>query len=236
MSPFARRCAPLRPHPRARCASRRPQPLARCGSGWRRHRVTAGLRRPAFAGRPGGLIVGRGGRGEPVFAGRCGLGAASSLRMRLWRRIFASEPVVAPHLRFIPCRGVQPLGSTPHRDGRFRSCLPAAPSPLPVRTWWRRVHFLSPVVHFAHTRDAPSTAPGDIPRRGYRPWPGKPSRRACMSTVPGRDASPGRNPQPGAHTIAAISGRKAPEPFGIAELNLNKILTRPGHLLFLSDY
>jgi hypothetical protein len=58
-----------------------------------------------------------------------------------------------------------------------------------------------------------------------------------MSTLPGRDVSPRRNPTTGAHTIAAISGRKhTSELFGIAELKLNEILTRYGYLLFLSDY
>lgn len=179
--------------------------------------------------------MGRGGRG----------GARLHWPLRPWRRIFASDAVVTPHLRFGTGSGAaSPFLTLPWLPTSAPYRLATAGSDH-ARPWRRpvagahlvaRVHFLSPVVHFAHTRDAPSTAHGDFPHRGYRPWPGKPSRRACMSTVPGRDASPGRNPQPGAHTIAAISGRKAPEPFGIAELNLNKILTRPGHLLFLSDY
>ena len=175
---------PLVTHSRARCALRRPRAwLAAPRVGGASSGGSAG-RCAAFADRLGGLIAGRGGRG----------GGRLRWPLRPWRRIFASEPVVAPHLRFSPCPGGQPRLRTAPR-------LPVSGHARP----WRRPRSRcdrgaasasrSPVVHFAHTRDAPSTARGDFRRRSYRPWPRKLSRRTRMCTVPGRDVSPRRNPR-----------------------------------------
>ena len=185
---------PLVTHSRARCALRRPRAWLAAPRVGGRLRVALPAAVPPSPTVWGASSRGAAGGAEGVFAGRCGLGAASSLRMRLWRRIFASEPVVAPHLRFPPCRGGQPRLRTAPR-------LPVSGHARP----WRRPRCRcdrgaasasrSPVVHFAHTRDAPSTARGDFRRRSYRPWPRKLSRRTCMCTVPGRDVSPRRNPR-----------------------------------------
>jgi hypothetical protein len=186
--PYARRLRPhLPPTPGLAPPSRWPRPwlvAPRVGGvfGWL-CRPLGRLRRPL----PGAPSWDAAGAAEGVFAGRCGLGAASSLRMRLWRRIFASEPVVAPHLRFSLCRGAQARLHTPQRPG-LRSCPPTrvAPRPLPGRPLFTLRTLVTLRLRHAAI----------FPRRGYRPWPGKPSRRTCMSTVPGRDASPRRNPQP----------------------------------------
>ena len=196
MSPFARGCASTSAPPSGLAAPYRwPRAWLAAVRGNAVIGGTTAVRGPASPAAPGAPSWGAAGAAEAVFAGRCGLGAASSLRMRLWRRIFASEPVVAPHLRFSPCRGGQPRLRTAPR-------LPVSGHARP----WRRPRCRcdrgaasasrSPVVHFAHTRDAPSTARGDFRRRGYRPWPRKLSRRTCMCTVPGRDVSPRRNPRP----------------------------------------
>jgi hypothetical protein len=159
MSPLCSPVAPpLAPHPRARCALPMAPSLARCGSGWWRLRVALPPTGPPSSAAPGGAPSwDAAGAAEGVFAGRCGLGAASSLRMRLWRRIFASEPVVAPHLRFSLCRGAQARLHTPAAPGS--PIMPAHPGGAAATS-------RPPVVHFAHTRDAPSTARGDFPAQG----------------------------------------------------------------------
>jgi hypothetical protein len=176
MSPFARRCAPTEaPPPGSLRLLAGPTPClaaARGGAAFGSLRASAGPRSPAARG----LIGGRGGRGGACLRGP----------LRPWRRIFASDAVVVPHLRFGTGSGAaspfltlpwRPT-SAPYRPATagFRSCPPVAPSPLPVRTWWRRVHFLSPVVHFAHTRDAPSThtaiSPIGVTVRGQESHPG----------------------------------------------------------------
>jgi hypothetical protein len=188
MSPYLRLLRPQRPRPRLAAPRSAPPGETRCRLGTARssgrcgpsptHRLRAAQRGSSWAGA---------GAAEAVFAGRCGLGAASSLRMRLWRRIFASEPVVAPHLRFSLCRGAQARLHTPQRPG-LRSCPPTrvAPRPLPGRPLFTLRTLVTLRLRHAAI----------FLRRGYRPWQGKPSRRTCMSTVPGRDASPRRNPQP----------------------------------------
>jgi hypothetical protein len=175
-------------------------------------------RGPTFACWPGGSSWAAAGSAEPVFAGRCGLGTTSSLRMRLWHHIFASEPVAAPHLRFLPCRDGRPR-LLAHCDGRSPApCPPVAPSSFRAHRGAASA-CRPPVVHFAHSRDAPSTARGDFRPRGYCAWPGKPSRCACMSTVPGGHASPwaqihNRRTYHSGHFRAQHTGV-----FGITELN-----------------
>ena len=124
---------PLVTHSRARCALRRPRAwLAAPRVGGASSGGSAG-RCAAFADRLGGLIAGRGGRG----------GGRLRWPLRPWRRIFASDAVVTPHLRFgtgsgaaspFPTLPWRPT-SAPYRPATagLRSCPPVAPSPLPVR-------------------------------------------------------------------------------------------------------
>jgi hypothetical protein len=101
--------------------------------------VASSVRRPASADRLGGLIAGRGGRG----------GGRLRWPLRPWRRIFASDAVVTPHLRFGTGSGAaSPFLTLPWRPtsapyhpatAGLRSCPPMAPSPLPVPPG-RRIH------------------------------------------------------------------------------------------------
>jgi hypothetical protein len=192
-------CSRLRPHQGSTPGSLRPPTascLARCaprvGGRGRVALPSAVPRSPAVRRGPS---CGRGGRG----------GGRLRWPLRPWRRIFASDAVVTPHLRFGTGSGAaSPFLTVPWRP-TSAPYHPATAGLGHARPWRRprcRCHWGAastsrpPVVHFAHTRDAPSTARGDFRRRGYRPWPRKLSRRTCMSTVPGRDVSPRRNPQP----------------------------------------
>src|SRR5436190_23641552 len=123
---------PLVTHSRAGCALRRPRAwLAAPRVGGASSGGSAG-RCAAFADRLGGLIAGRGGRG----------GGCLRWPLRPWRRIFASDAVVTPHLRFGTGSGAASpfltfavaakLGLGPPRNSRSRSCPPQAPSLLPV--------------------------------------------------------------------------------------------------------
>jgi hypothetical protein len=163
--PILAGCAPTGPEARTRCASRRPQPLPRCDSGRRRLSGRCGpqparLRRP-----PRGLIVGRGGL----------RGAGLRWPLRPWRRIFASDAVVAPHLRFGTGSGTaspwltvpwRPTSAPYPRDGpvsahahpwhrpRFRY-PPVARRPLPVHPL-----FTSRTVVTLRLRHAAASRPG----------------------------------------------------------------------------
>jgi hypothetical protein len=124
MSPFARRCAPTEaPPPGSLRLLAGPTPClaaARGGAAFGSLRASAGPRSPAARG----LIGGRGGRGGACLRGP----------LRPWRRIFASDAVVVPHLRFgtgsgaaspfytLPWRPT--LGSIPPATAGFRSCPP----------------------------------------------------------------------------------------------------------------
>ena len=130
---------PLVTHSRARCALRRPRAwLAAPRVGGASSGGSAG-RCAAFADRLGGLIAGRGGRG----------GGRLRWPLRPWRRIFASDAVVAPHLRFGTGSGAaSPFLTLPWRPTsapyRRSPVMPArgavpvagatgAPHPRPVR-------------------------------------------------------------------------------------------------------
>ena len=144
LSPYPRR---LRPHwaPRRGLAAPPggPNPCLAATRGGAVFRVAAALRSPTFAGRPGGSSWAAAGlRGARL---RCPL--------RPWRRIFASDAVVAPHLRFGTGSGAaspwltlpwRPT-SAPYRPATARS--PLMPTrgtvPVPVPTRGGGVHFPS---------------------------------------------------------------------------------------------
>ena len=131
-------------HPGARCALRRPRAWLvappRVGGRGRVALPSAVPRSPAVRRGPS---WGRGGRG----------GGRLRWPLRPWRRIFASDAVVTPHVRFGTGSGAASpfltfavaakLGSGPPRDGRSRSCpargavpvagATGAPHPRPVR-------------------------------------------------------------------------------------------------------
>jgi hypothetical protein len=193
--PILAGCAPTGAPPRGSLRPPTASCLARCASGRWASSGGSAVRGPASPAAPGAPSWGRGARG----------GGRLRWPLRPWRRIFASDAVVTPHLRFGTGSGAaSPFLTVPWRptSAPYR---PATAGLGHARPWRRprcRCHrgaastSRPPVVHFAHTRDAPSTARGDFRRRGYRSWPRKLSRRTCMSTVPGRDVSPRRNPQP----------------------------------------